>query len=113
VRQRRWGHGSRVRGSEEEGGDGGGAVTGRRSAAAGEREARGGGGGQGGARIGRAFGVLGVYLYITPGCIQYREYTWVHFSAVVCVYIYIYMCVCVCVGARKYNNVVLHRHDVF
>jgi hypothetical protein len=45
VRQRRWGHGSRVRGSEE-GGDGGGAVTGMRSVAAGYRVAR----GQGGAR---------------------------------------------------------------
>ena len=39
MRQRRWGHGSRVRGSEE-GGDGGGAVTGMRSAAAGDRVAR-------------------------------------------------------------------------
>jgi hypothetical protein len=26
---------------------------------------------------------------IAPGCIQYRECTQVHFSAVVCVYIYI------------------------
>jgi hypothetical protein len=30
-----------------------------------------------------------VYLYITPGCIQYRECTQVHFSAVVYKYIYI------------------------
>jgi hypothetical protein len=43
VRQRRWGHGSRVRGSEEEGGDGGGAGIGMRAA-----------GGQGGARTGRS-----------------------------------------------------------
>jgi hypothetical protein len=40
VRQRRWGHGSRVRGSEEEGGDGGVAGTRMRAAAAGGREAR-------------------------------------------------------------------------
>jgi hypothetical protein len=35
---------------------------------------------------------MGSYLYIAPGCIQYRECTQVHFSAVVYIYIYIAPC---------------------
>jgi hypothetical protein len=50
-----------------------------------DREARGGGRGQGGARTGgpRACsygdwgGVLGVYLYITPGCILVPPYIYI------------------------------------
>jgi hypothetical protein len=71
VRQRWWGHGSRVRGPEEEGGDSGGAGIGRRSAAAGERVARGQGGarrGRGEARVqegrGRARGVFICYTWV-------------------------------------------------
>jgi hypothetical protein len=76
VRQRRWGHGSRVRGSEE-GGDGGGTVTGRRSAAAEERVAR----GQGGARRRRGAGRRGNrtaegVLRLDRGVFIY--YAWVH-----------------------------------
>jgi hypothetical protein len=101
VRQRRWGHGSRVRGSEE-GGDGGGAVTGMRSAAAGDRvardrEARGGGGGQGVldlcARRRRGQEVLGL-------CIHKLKCTQVHFSAAVYIYIYIYMAKLCCLRAQ-------------
>jgi hypothetical protein len=80
VRQRRWGHGSRVRGSKE-GGVGG---SGRRAAAR-DREAQGGGGGQGVlglcARRRRRQEVLGL-------CIHKLKCTQVHFSAAVyCFYI--------------------------
>jgi hypothetical protein len=60
VRQRRWGHGSRVRGSEEEGGDDGGVGTGMRAAA-------GGGGGPGGARTGRALACSGCIYILRLG----------------------------------------------
>jgi hypothetical protein len=82
VRQRWWGHGSRVRGSEERGvggsgrrggGGQGGALTERRATAR----------GQGGARRRRGQGILGL-------CIHKLKCTHVHFSAAV--YIYIYIC---------------------
>ena len=76
MRQRRWGHGSRVRESEE-GGDSDGAVTGMRSAAAGDRVAR----GQGGARRRRGAGRRGNRtgegaMRLDRGVFIY--YAWVH-----------------------------------
>jgi hypothetical protein len=74
VRQRRWGHGSRVRGSEE-GGDGGGAVTGMRSVAAGYRVAR----GQGGARRRRRAGRRGkAEGAMRLDGVVFIYYAWVH-----------------------------------
>jgi hypothetical protein len=83
----------------------------------GDREARGGGEGRRAYR--RAEGVLGVYLYVTPGCIQYREYTWVHFSAAVYIYTHtyiysiqsIYLQIPLHSCSRSISNLVLFIHN--
>jgi hypothetical protein len=99
VRQRRWGHGSRVRGSEEgevsgSGRRGGGGQGGTRRR--GDGEARGGGGVQGGACTGGPRGVLGVLgalvgQGVLTSVLPQTKIHMVHFSADAYIYIGTYL----------------------